>query len=92
MMDLHPALPIFWAAAAGNVDRARRRYLCAFGAPMGNGEVELEDGIVIPDPPDYVRTPVGNDIPLILPRSFDTVNCSSDPRYTAQMDSWLPNV
>ena len=55
MTDLHSALPIFWAVAERNLDRARRRYLRACGTRVGNGNVQSDDGAHMPEPSDGER-------------------------------------
>ena len=52
----------------------------------------LEDRVVMSEPSGDGRILAEQDVPLILPRPSDTLKCSPDPRYAAQMDSPLPNV
>ena len=71
--DIHPSLPIFRAIAQRNSDRARRRYLRACGNVLGNGDVTLEDGRILPEPSDDGPIPMEPDATyLTLPPPFNT--------------------
>lgn len=96
--DLHPALPILWAAVEGNLGRARRRYLRTCGTPIENGEIALDNGLTdngitsAPEPWGDELLPAEKDLPLNLPPPLHIIHCIKDPRDAAQMDASLPNA
>ena len=59
--DGHPSPPISWAIVGRNLRRARRRYLRACGNLLGNGDVTLEDGSILPEPSDDEPIPMEPD-------------------------------
>ena len=89
MPDLHPALPIFFAAVERNLGRARRQYLHACGTPA---DVMLGGGIIMKEPSGDGRVSAEQDFRLILPRPSDAIRCSADPRSAAQIDAATPNA
>ena len=89
MPDLRRALPLFRAAVGRNSGRARRCYLRACGTPV---EVMLDDGIIKNELSDDAHVLAEQDFPLILPRPYDAIRRSADPRFAAQVDAAIPNA
>ena len=91
--DIHPALQLFWAHAERSVDRARRRHLHACRSVIDNGDVKLDDGSVIPEPSGGEPILMGRDTGSpTLPPPFYTIPGTDDPRYTEQLDTFLPEI
>ena len=94
MDGISPTLPALWVAVERHLDRAPRRFRCAWATPFSHtdGPIALGAGEIVQAPSDDGPVPAARDLALTLPPAFGIIRSVQDSPYIAPMDVTAPNA